>query len=302
MRWDDFRRSENVDDVRGEGGGGGFRFPGGGGGIGIGGLIVVGLVSWALGVDPRMILAGIDGLQGGSGGYESQDRPQGGGQPRQLNQDEQREGDFVKAVLAQNEDVWEDIFREQGSQYRAPRLTLFSGATRSACGRAQSAMGPFYCPEDQRVYLDTQFFQELSQKLRSPGEFARAYVIAHEIGHHVQNLIGIMDKAQGARERARSEEESNAISVRIELQADCFAGVWANRAEAKFKILERGDVDSALKAASEIGDDKLQRRSGGEVVPDSFTHGSSAQRVQWFRTGLDSGDMKRCNTFSGGRL
>lgn len=299
MRWDDFRRSENVDDVRGEGGGGGFRFPGGGGGIGIGGLIVVGLVSWALGVDPRLILAGIEGLQGGGSGYEQQDQPQG--QKRELSQDEQRQGEFVRAVLAQNEDVWEDIFREQNAQYRAPRLTLFSGATRSACGRAQSAMGPFYCPEDQRVYLDTQFFDELSQKLRSPGEFARAYVIAHEIGHHVQNLIGVMDKAQGARERARSEEESNAISVRIELQADCFAGVWANRAEAKFKILERGDVDSALKAASEIGDDKLQRRSGGEVVPDSFTHGSSAQRTQWFRTGLDSGDMKKCNTF-GGRL
>ncbi|RXF74046.1 KPN_02809 family neutral zinc metallopeptidase [Hansschlegelia zhihuaiae] len=300
MRWDDFRRSENVDDVRDEGGGGGFRFPGGGGGIGIGGLIVVGLISWALGLDPRLILAGLEAVQGGGSGYEQQDRPQG--QRRELSAEEQRQGEFVRAVLAQTEDVWTEIFREQGSQYRAPRLTLFSGTTRSACGRAVSAMGPFYCPDDQRVYLDTEFFDELAQKLRSPGDFARAYVIAHEIGHHVQNLIGVMDKAQGARERARSEEESNAISVRIELQADCLAGVWANRADAKFNILERGDVDSALRAASEIGDDKLQRRAGGEVVPDSFTHGSSAQRTQWFRTGLDSGDMRKCNTFGGGRL
>lgn len=302
MRWDDFRRSDNVDDLRGEGGGGGFRFPGGGGGIGIGGLIVVGLVSWALGVDPRLILAGIETIQGGGGGgYEQQqDRPQG--QRRELSADEEKQGQFVRAVLAQTEDVWTAVFREQGKQYRAPRLTLFSGQTRSACGRAQSAMGPFYCPGDQRVYLDTEFFDEMSRKLRSPGEFARAYVIAHEIGHHVQNLIGVMDKAQGARENARSEEESNAISVRIELQADCFAGVWANRAQAQFKILEQGDIDSALNAASQIGDDTLQKRGGGEVVPDSFTHGSSAQRTRWFKAGYQSGDMRQCNTFGNGRL
>lgn len=295
MRWDDFRRSDNVDDVRGEGGGGGFRFPGGGGGIGIGGLIVVGLVSWALGVDPRLILAGIEGLQGGGSGYEQQDRPQG--QKRELSADEQRQGDFVRAVLAQTEDVWTQIFKEQGKTYQAPRLTLFSGQTRSACGRAVSAMGPFYCPEDKRVYLDTEFFDELTQQFRAPGDFARAYVIAHEIGHHVQNLIGVMDRAQSARERAGSEAESNAISVRIELQADCLAGVWAARADAKYNILEQGDVEGALKAASEIGDDKLQRRQGGEVVPDSFTHGSSAQRTQWFKTGLKSGDMRQCDTF-----
>jgi predicted metalloprotease len=296
MRWDDFRRSDNVDDVRGEGGGGGFRFPGGGGGLGIGGLIVVGLVSWALGVDPRLILAGIDAVQGGGGGgYEQQDRPQG--QQRQLSQDEQRQGEFVRAVLAQTEDVWTEIFTEQGKTYQKPRLTLFSGQTRSACGRAVSAMGPFYCPEDRRIYLDTEFFDELTQKFRAPGDFARAYVIAHEVGHHVQNLIGVMDSAQNARERARSEAESNAISVRIELQADCLSGVWAARADARFKILEQGDVEGALKAASEIGDDKLQRRQGGEVVPDSFTHGTSAQRTQWFKTGLQSGDMRRCDTF-----
>ena len=295
MRWDDFRRSDNVDDVRDEGGGGGFRFPGGGGGIGIGGLIVVGLVSWALGVDPRLILAGLETIQGGGSGYEQQDRPQG--QRRELSQDEQRQGDFVRAVLAQTEDVWTDIFKEQGQRYEAPRLTLFSGTTRSACGRAVSAMGPFYCPDDRRVYLDTEFFDELKQQFRAPGDFARAYVIAHEIGHHVQNLIGVMGRAQNARERANSEAESNAISVRIELQADCLAGVWAARANAKYKILEEGDVEGALKAASEIGDDKLQRRQGGEVVPDSFTHGSSAQRTQWFKTGLQSGDMKKCDTF-----
>lgn len=297
MRWDDFRRSDNVDDVRDQGGGGGgFRFPGGGGGIGIGGLLVVGIVSWALGVDPRLILAGLETIQGGGGGGYEQQAP---GQKRELSADEQKQGEFVRAVLAQTEDVWTDIFKTSGQQYREPRLTLFSGTTRSACGRAASAMGPFYCPDDQRVYLDTEFFDELSQKFRSPGEFARAYVIAHEIGHHVQNQLGIMDKTMQARERARSEEEANAISVRVELQADCFAGVWANRAQAKFNILEQGDVESALKAATAIGDDTLQKRSGGAVVPDSFTHGSSAQRVKWFRTGLQSGDPKSCNTFQG---
>lgn len=298
MRWDDFRRSDNVDDVRDEGGGGGFRFPGGGGGIGIGGLIVVGLVSWALGIDPRLILGGLDMIQGGGpgAGYEG---PQNPGQKRELGPEEQKQGEFVRAVLAQTEDVWTDIFKQTGGKYEEPRLTLFSGTTRSACGRAQSAMGPFYCPDDRRVYLDTEFFDELSQKFRAPGDFARAYVIAHEIGHHVQNQLGIMGKAMQARERANSEEESNAISVRVELQADCFAGVWANRAQAKFNIIEAGDIDGALKAATEIGDDKLQRRTGGEVVPDSFTHGSSAQRVQWFKTGFKTGDPKSCNTFAG---
>lgn len=297
MRWDDFRRSDNVDDVRDQGGGGGFRFPGGGGGIGIGGLVAVGLLSWALGIDPRVILAGLEMVQGGGSGYSQQDRPSG--QKRELSQEEQRQGEFVRAVLAQTEDVWNEVFKQAGQRYQEPRLTLFSGATRSACGRAQSAMGPFYCPQDSRVYLDTEFFDELTQKFRAPGDFARAYVIAHEIGHHVQNLLGVMDKTQQARERANSEAEANAISVRIELQADCFAGVWANRAQAKFNIIEAGDIEGALKAASEIGDDKLQRRSGGEVVPDSFTHGSSAQRVQWFKTGYKSGDPKSCNTFQG---
>lgn len=295
MRWDDFRRSDNVDDMRGEGGGG-FRFPGGGGGIGIGGLIVVGLVSWALGIDPRLILSGLESIQGGGApGYEQQ----APGQRRELGAEEQRQGEFVKAVLAQTEDVWDDLFRASGQQYQRPRLTMFSGRTRSGCGSAVSQMGPFYCPEDRRVYLDTVFFDELSQKFRAPGDFARAYVIAHEVGHHVQNQLGIMDRTMQARERARSEEEANAISVRVELQADCFAGVWANRAQAKFNILERGDVDSALRAATAIGDDTLARRSGGAVVPDSFTHGSSAQRVAWFKRGLESGDPKTCNTFEG---
>ena len=295
MRWEDFRRSENVDDIRGSGGGGGFRCPGGGGGIGIGGLIVVGLVSWALGVDPRLILSGLEGIQGGGPGYEQQSQP---GQRRELSAEEQKQGDFVRAVLAQTEDVWTDLFKQSGATYNKPRLTLFSGMTRSACGRAQSAMGPFYCPGDQRVYLDTEFFDELSRQFRAPGDFARAYVIAHEIGHHVQDELGILAKANSARERAGSQEAANAISVRIELQADCFAGVWAYWADRKHNVLEQGDVEGALKAASQIGDDTLQRRSGGEVVPDSFTHGSSAQRVKWFRTGLQSGDPKQCNTFA----
>jgi predicted metalloprotease len=296
MRWDDFRRSDNVDDQRGEGGGGGFRFPGGGGKIGIGGLIVVGLVSWALGIDPRLILGGLDMIQGGGSGYEQQDRP--AGPKRDLSADEQKQGEFVRAVLAQTEDVWGTLFQQSGSTYERPRLVLFSGATTSACGQGRSEMGPFYCPGDKRVYLDTQFFEELSRKFRAPGEFARAYVIAHEIGHHVQNELGIMDKANEQRRSARSEEAANAISVRIELQADCFAGVWAFHAQKRFNILEDGDVESALTAATSIGDDTLQRRSGGEVVPDSFTHGSSAQRVQWFRTGLKAGDPRQCNTFA----
>ncbi|WP_020180520.1 neutral zinc metallopeptidase [Methylopila sp. M107] len=295
MRWDDFRRSENVDDVRDQGGGGGFRFPGGGGGIGIGGLIVVGLVSWAFGIDPRLILSGLESIQGGGSGYEQQ----APGQKRELSQEEKKQGEFVGAVLAQTEDVWTELFKATGQQYRQPRLTLFSGQTRSACGRAAAQMGPFYCPDDQRVYLDTEFFDELSQKFRAPGDFARAYVIAHEVGHHVQNQLGIMAKTMQARERANSEEEANAISVRVELQADCFAGVWANRAQARFNIIEAGDVDSALRAATAIGDDTLQKRMGGAVVPDSFTHGSSAQRVKWFKTGFQSGDPKSCNTFSG---
>lgn len=295
MRWDDFRRSDNVDDERG-GGGGGFRFPGGGGGIGIGGLIVVGLVSWALGVDPRLILAGLESVQGGGSGYSEGQRPQG--DPSQLSEEEKREGEFVRAVLAQTEDVWDTLFQQSGKQYERPRLTLYSGRTSTACGQGSAAMGPFYCPGDKRVYLDTVFFEELARKFKAPGEFARAYVIAHEVGHHVQNELGIMEMANGRRSQARSEEEANQISVRIELQADCFAGVWAFHAQKRFNILEEGDVDSALRAATQIGDDTLQRRSGGEVVPDSFTHGSSAQRVKWFRTGLQGGDPKQCNTFA----
>lgn len=295
MRWDDFRRSDNVDDVRDEGGGGGFRFPGGGGGIGIGGLIVVGLLSWALGVDPRLILAGLENVQGGGSSVE---QGQSSGPKRELSPEEQKQGDFVRAVLAQTEDVWTDLFKQSGKDYTRPRLTLFSGRTRSGCGAAQSAMGPFYCPTDQRVYLDTEFFDELSSRFRAPGDFARAYVIAHEIGHHVQDELGILGKANAAREKAGSEAESNAISVRIELQADCFAGVWAYWADKKYHVLEQGDVEGALKAATQIGDDTLQKRSGGEVVPDSFTHGSSAQRVKWFRTGLQAGDPKACNTFT----
>ena len=301
MRWDDFRRSDNVDDERGGGGGGGgFRFPGGGGGVGIGGLIVVGLISWALGVDPRLILAGLDAVQGGGSGYSQQERPQG--DPSQLSDDERKQGEFVRAVLAQTEDVWDQLFQQSGKQYERPRLTLYSGRTSTACGMGSAAMGPFYCPGDQRVYLDTEFFEEMSRKFRAPGEFARAYVIAHEIGHHVQNELGIMRMANERRQNARSEEESNAISVRIELQADCFAGGWANRADKQYHILEKGDVESALTAATAIGDDTLQRRSGGEVVPDSFTHGSSAQRVRWFKTGLSSGDPKQCNTFASRQL
>ncbi|WP_188408610.1 KPN_02809 family neutral zinc metallopeptidase [Agaricicola taiwanensis] len=285
MRWGDLRRSSNVEDRRG------MRMPGGrGGGLGIGTILVLGIVGYALGIDPRILIGGAEMLQGGGSGYEQQ-APGREGAP------DDETGQFISAVLGSSEDIWGQIFSESGGEYREPRLVVFSGATQSACGLGQSAMGPFYCPGDQRIYLDTSFFQELAQRFRAPGEFANAYVIAHEIGHHVQNLIGILPRVNAQRQ-SLPQAQANALSVRVELQADCFAGVWAHHAEQRFKILEEGDVEAALNAASAIGDDKLQRQSQGMVVPDSFTHGSSAQRVQWFRTGLQSGSLRSCDTFS----
>lgn len=287
MRWEDFRSSGNVEDRRG--------LPGGrAGGFGIGTLIVVGLVGWALGINPLVLLQGLDAVQGGGGSYEQSAQPQGkqGAPTDEL-------GRFASAVLAQTEDVWKDIFRQQGRTYKDPTMVLFSGATRSACGGASSAMGPFYCPLDQKVYLDLSFFQEMKDRFRAPGDFASAYVIAHEVGHHVQNLIGILPKVQEAQRGAGSRAEANALSVRTELMADCLAGVWAYHANARFRILEPGDVEEALNAASAIGDDRLQKQSQGRVVPDSFTHGSSQQRVTWFTRGLKTGSMQQCNTLQG---
>lgn len=295
MKWEDFRRSDNVEDRRGDGGGfGGGRLPGGRGGLGIGGLIIVGLIAWATGINPAVLIGGAEILLGdGSRQQQSQTTP-----PRQQSKPQDQLGQFASAVLAQTEDVWTPIFKAQGETYQEPGLVLFSGATRSGCGAAQSAMGPFYCPNDEKVYLDLSFFQEMKQRFKAPGDFAAAYVIAHEVGHHVENQIGILSQVQ-ARQRQVSRPEANALSVRVELMADCLAGVWAYHANAQWRILEDGDIEEALNAASAIGDDRLQKQAQGYAVPDSFTHGTSAQRAKWFKTGLQSGNMKQCNTFQG---
>ena len=297
MKWEDYRQSEYLEDRRGGGGGGDFAgLPGGRGGLGIGTMVVLGLVGWALGIDPRLLIGGAE-LVGGIGGRQAptQETRRSAGPPV----DEM--GRFVSAVLAQNEDVWTKLLPQQANRrYEPPNLVLFAGVTRSACGRAQSAMGPFYCPPDKRVYLDTSFFQEMQRKLGGGGDFAYAYVIGHEVAHHIQNLIGILPRANELRERS-SEREANAISVRIELQADCFAGVWAHNIQAMGRI-DAGDVEEAMRTASAIGDDRLQKASQGQVVPDSFTHGSSAQRTRWFTTGLRSGSMQSCDTFRTNQL
>jgi predicted metalloprotease len=300
MRWDDFRRSDNIEDRRGEapdGGGGGFSL-GGTGNLGIGAIIVLGLIGWALGIDPRVLIGGAEMLNGGRNGDQiSQSAPNP--QSRQTGVPSDQMGQFVAAVLAENEDVWTDVLPAQkGIAYVKPKLVLYSGSTRSGCGGASAAMGPFYCPNDQRVYLDTSFFSDMKKRLGGGGDFAYAYVIAHEIGHHIQNLLGILPKIQAAQQRATSRSQANALSVRTELMADCLAGVWAANAQKKYKILEAGDVEKAISTAQAIGDDRLQKASQGYAVPDSFTHGSSAQRQQWLNTGLQSGQIDSCNTFA----
>jgi predicted metalloprotease len=296
MRWEDYRQSDNLEDRRGGGGGEYAGLPGGRGGIGIGTMVVLGLLGWALGIDPRLLIGGAE-MIGGIGGRSAptEEQRKSAGPP----QDEM--GRFVSAVLAQNEDIWGKVLPQQANRkYQPPRLVVFDGVTRSACGTAQSAMGPFYCPNDQRVYLDTSFFQEMQRKLGGGGDFAYAYVIGHEVGHHIQNLIGILPKVHEMRQRV-SERESNQLSVRVELQADCFAGVWAYNIQAMDRI-QPGDIDEALRSASAIGDDKLQQQGRGVVVPDSFTHGSSAQRTRWFNTGFKSGSMQSCDTFRTNQL
>ncbi|MCK6393939.1 neutral zinc metallopeptidase [Zoogloea sp.] len=282
MRFDNSRESENVEDRRGGGGGGGL--PVGGKGIGLG-TIVLALVAMYFGVDPSIVLN--QAIQAPAPAESS--RP--AGPPAN-----DAESKFIRHVLAETEDTWQQIFRQNGKQYSEPTLVLFSGATRTACGVGQAAMGPFYCPADQKVYIDLSFYQELKSRYKAPGDFAQAYVIAHEVGHHVQNLLGISGKVQAARERA-SEREANALSVRLELQADCLAGVWAKNADAARGILEAGDVEEALQAATAIGDDTLQKQAQGYAVPDSFTHGSAEQRMRWFKRGMESGQLAACNTF-----
>ncbi len=291
MKWEGNRQSENVEDRRDEGpamGGGGFRF-GGGRGIGLGTIVIALVAGWIFGINPLTLLGVLSG-----GGMPEQATVQQG--PAQRPPADDKMAAFVSTVLADTEDVWRSQFQAQGASYRDPKLVLFRGAVPTACGTGQAAMGPFYCPGDQKVYIDLAFYETMKSRLGAPGDFAQAYVIAHEVGHHVQALLGITEKVDAMRQRG-SEAQSNALSVRLELQADCLAGVWANNAQRARQIIEQGDVEEALNAASRIGDDTLQRRSQGTVVPESFTHGTSVQRVGWFKRGMGSGSLRDCNTF-----
>ena len=287
MRLDDEQESRNVEDRRGRG------LPMRSGGLGIGALLLAVAASYLLGVDPSTVIGIVGQIQGGA---QTQPTP---AQPIPADDDTAR---FVARVLGSTERVWQRQFERLGAPYVEPKLVLFTGATPTACGTGQTAMGPFYCSLDSKVYIDLAFFHELQDRFRAPGDFAQAYVIAHEVGHHVQHLLGISDQVRSAQQRAGGRAEANAFSVRLELQADCLAGVWAARADQTRQILDPGDIEEALAAAAAIGDDRLQRQSRGYVVPDAFTHGSSAQRVRWFRRGFDSGDMNQCNTFEAARL
>ena len=295
MRMDDQRESDNIEDRRGGGGfggGGGLRL--GGGRLGIGTIAIALVASYFLGINPLTVLSMLSG--GGGMPAIEQSAP-----PAHKPPPTDETARFVSKVLASTEDTWNEVFRASGRRYEEPRLVLFSGMTPTACGTGQSAMGPFYCPGDQKVYIDLTFFRELKDRFRAPGEFAQAYVVAHEVGHHVQNLLGISDQVQAARQRA-GKAEGNALSVKLELQADCFAGVWGKRTDAMKNILEPGDLEAALAAATAIGDDRLQQQAQGRIVPESFTHGSSEQRVRWFKRGFETGDINQCNTFQAARL
>ncbi len=283
MRWQMGRRSQNIEDRRGTG-----VSPRGvaGGGIGV---LVLALISLALGIDPSVVLEQVMAPPANS--------------PSQANLSTAQEdelADFTSVVLADTEDTWSAIFQQMGRTYQAPKLVLFTGAVDSACGFAQAAMGPFYCPGDRKVYIDLSFYQDLKTQHQAPGDFAQAYVVAHEIGHHVQTLLGVSQKVNAA-QRQVSQVEANQLSVLQELQADCFAGIWAHHADRSRQVIETGDIEEALQAASQIGDDRLQQQSRGYVTPESFTHGTSAQRVRWFRQGLQAGSLKQCNTFAAQR-
>ena len=308
MRYDDFRRSDNIDDRRDDsGGGGGFGMPMGGGGLGIGTVIVLGLVGWAFGIDPRILIGGAEILTGGqqqAPTYQTDRRstPSKGGAPT----DEM--GSMISGVLGEIDDRWDEIFKESGQKYVGPRIVLFRNATNGGrCGQAQAAMGPFYCPPDKQIYLDTGFFRQVETRFRGCSgnacKFTAAYIIAHEAGHHIQNLLGILPRVQRLQEQAGSKAASNLLQVKVELQADCLSGVWVNRESKKRPgFLEAGDIDAALTTAAAIGDDTLQRQAQGRVVPDSFTHGSADQRKRWFMTGYQQGTVQACNTFGAERL
>jgi len=291
MKWEGQRESENVEDVRGRSGGGFGGLPIGGRGIGLGTIVIALIAGWIFGINPLALL----GILGGGGAMPDVavvERAEPGGKPPASD----AAARFVSVVLADTEDVWRAQFQRAGSQYREPKLVLFRGAVPTACGTGQAAMGPFYCPGDQKVYIDLGFFDMLRSRMGAPGDFAQAYVIAHEVAHHVQSLLGITDKVDAMRAR-QGQTQANAMSVRVELQADCLAGVWAHHSQKGKAWLEQGDIDEAMNEAAQIGDDTLQRKSQGMVVPESFTHGSSQQRVTWFKRGLQSGSVPQCNTF-----
>jgi uncharacterized protein len=303
MEWENSRESTNVEDMRGASGGGGLGIPigGGTGGLGIGVILILAVIGYFTGIDPRVLIGGAQIVMGG-GNAGSYSAPAPAPTPSAMQPQQHVENDqtlvFVKKILGETEDVWSQVLPAQkGVNYVAPKLVVYSGAIRSGCGQAQSAMGPFYCPNDKKVYLDMSFFNDMKSKYGGGGDFAYAYVIAHEIGHHVQDQLGILDKADEAKQSA-SRTQANAISVRIELMADCLAGVWAANADQKWHILDPGDVEKAEATAAAIGDDRLQTAARGYAVPDSFTHGSSALRQQWLTTGLKSGQIDSCNTFA----
>jgi len=290
MKWQRGRRSSNIEDRRGRRMIPGMRGGRAGGGLGLVGLIVIVIAALVFGIDPVALLQGLPSGQG----------PEIVSQQGPASPAEEELRDFVSVVLADTEDTWSGVFAGMGGTYREPSLVLFTGAVNSACGYAQAAVGPFYCPGDRKVYLDLEFFNELRQRFNAPGDFAQAYVIAHEIGHHVQTLLGIEEQVRQLQSQV-GERDANALSVMMELQADCLAGVWAYHADQR-QLLDVGDVDEALNAASAIGDDRLQRQTTGYVSPDSFTHGSSAQRVAWFKRGMQQGDLEQCDTFNADKL
>jgi predicted metalloprotease len=301
MRTDDFRESDNVEDDRQLSAARGGGVPGGAGGLGIGAIIIIGLVSWYFGIDPTVLLNGAQILSGGGSTQQTQAPQVNAGTPTDAT------GKFVAQVLGDTEDRWTEIFAASGKTYHPPKLRLYAGSEPGACGLARSAMGPFYCPNDQRIYLDTAFFNDMQTKFAACSNstacrFSEAYVIAHEVGHHVQDELGILQNVMQKQRVASDKAESNALQVRIELQADCLAGVWANRAQAKHNFLDPGDVDQALQTATAIGDDRLQKEAQGYVVPDSFTHGTSEQRKRWFLNGFNSGQVNACNTMSASSL
>src|ERR1700758_4553840 len=296
MRTDDFRRSSNVEDDREASASRGM--PGGAGGVGIGVVVIVTLVGWYLGIDPAVLLNGAQQILGGGSTEQSSPAP-----PVTAGTPNDPTGQFVAAILGNTEDRWTEIFAAAGRTYDPPKLRLYAGSEPTPCAFARSAMGPFYCPRDQRVYLDTSFFNDLQNKFggcsnNKACQFSEAYVIAHEVGHHVQDELGILPRVTQAQQAASSQTEANALQVRVELQADCFAGIWANHGQQKQSFLDQGDIDQALQTASAIGDDRLQRETRGYIVPDAFTHGTSAQRKRWFLNGFNSGKISDCNTFS----